>query len=296
MRIPIFLAGCKDDSLMLRNQLLSILLRAGLEVIDGQEAVENENLLDIQEKINQAICSVHVLSGNYGATLKDKTEDSISKFQFQIAEKKLQNDPDNFKMFIWYPPEVLNAEKDNQQEQFISEVRNNISQNMVFTNIASPIQLVDDIRYMLAEVKPAKFDVKSTDVFLIFNELDENEAAEITEMLSDIIDLEKLNIVQDSDMNYSEYCSQQMKKSKLAVIYFKESADWALPFSQQVWKKVGGAMSKTPILLIGDDDPETNLNKKLKVPKIISLIVSGTLIPLEIKVQYDKVLELIEGV
>ena len=102
--------------------------------------------------------------------------------------------------------------------------------------------------------------------------------------------------MQDSDMNYSEYCSQQMKKSKLAVIYFKESADWALPFSQQVWKKVGGAMSKTPILLIGDDDPETNLNKKLKVPKIISLIVSGTLIPLEIKVQYDKVVELIDGV
>ena len=110
-------------------------------------------------------------------------------------------------------------------------------------------------------------------------------------MVGDIVDVEKLNIIQDSDMDYSEYCSQQIGKSKLAVVYFKDTSDWALPFAQQIWKKVGGATSHTPILLIGDEDPNTNLSKKLKAPKIISLIVAGELIPLEIKVQYDKVLE-----
>ena len=74
-------------------------------------------------------------------------------------------------------------------------------------------------------------------------------------------------------------------------MYFKETSDWALPFAQQIWKKVGGASSHTPILLIGDEDPETNMNKKFKAPKVISLIVSGELIPLEIKVNYDKALE-----
>ncbi|MCE9539401.1 MAG: hypothetical protein K8R85_09305, partial [Bacteroidetes bacterium] len=95
--------------------------------------------------------------------------------------------------------------------------------------------------------------------------------------------------IQDSDTDYSDLCKQQISKSKLAVIYFKESADWALPFAQQVWKKIGGATSHTPILLIGDIDPHTNTNKKFNAPKVISLIVAGELIPLEIKIQYDKV-------
>jgi len=33
------------------------------------------------------------------------------------------------------------------------------------------------------------------------------------------------------------------------------------------------------------------MNKKFKAPKVVSLIVSGELIPLEIKVQYDKIIE-----
>jgi hypothetical protein len=136
-----------------------------------------------------------------------------------------------------------------------------------------------------------EFNINPTDVFVVHNELDEDAAAEIIDMLSDIIPVEKMNIIQDSDHDYSEYCAQQIGKSKLAVIYFKESGDWALPFVQQIWKKIGGASSHTPILLIGDEDPDTNMNKKFKAPKVVSLIVSGELIPLEIKVQYDKIIE-----
>ena len=77
---------------------------------------------------------------------------------------------------------------------------------------------------------------------------------------------------------------------KVRKLGFKLSGDWAVPFAQQVWKKIGGATTHTPILLIGDDDPDTNLNKKFKAPKVISMIVAGELIPLEIKVQYDKVI------
>jgi hypothetical protein len=179
------------------------------------------------------------------------------------------------------------------QFDFINEVRNNITKNMVFSNAHSALQLVDDLRSLMDVQMETVFDVSATDIFLISNQLDENEANEIIDMLSDIVPVEKLSIIQDSDMDYSEYCSQQIGKSKLAVVYFKESAEWALPFAQQVWKKIGGASSHTPILLIGDEDPDTNCNKKLKVPKVISLIVAGELIPLEIKVQYDKVTEVL---
>ena len=283
----ILLTANFDESNSHREYLLSILKRAGMDLIDCQ----NYSLSEMNTAIELADCSVHILSRDFGKTIEGNDKMSFAKHQFNEAKKKLQANPDTYKMFIWYPPDVLAAEKDALQEEFINEIRNSITKNMVFTTIVSPIQLVDDIRSMISSEVKEKFDIKEAEVFLVFNQLDESEADEIIDMLSDIVDVSKLNIIQDSDMDYSEFCSQQINKSKLAVVYFKETADWALPFTQQVWKKVGGASSHTPILLIGDEDPDINLNKKFNAPKIISLIVSGDLIPLEIKVQYDKALE-----
>ena len=284
----IFLACNFDESLALREYLLSCMQRAGMTVLDLQSGATPNA---ITSGLQNANCSVHILSKDYGKTLDTDPATSLAKFQFLEAKKKLAANPDTFKMFIWYPPEVLAATKEPLQEEFINEIRNSITQNMVFANIASPIQLVDDMRSMLATEQKTKFDIKEAEVFLVFNQLDEGEADSIIDMLSDIVDVQKLNIVQDSDMDYSEFCSQQIEKSKLAVVYFKETSDWALPFAQQIWKKVGGASSHTPILLIGDEDPDINMNKKFKAPKVVSLIVAGELIPLEIKVTYDKALE-----
>ena len=275
-KATVFFASNLDSCSGQRVELLAIMQSAGMNIITD---------------LSLASCSVHILSSDYGKCLENDPSTSISKSQFKEAKKKLAANPETFKMFIWYPPEVLAATKEPLQEEFINEIRNSITQNMVFTNIASPIQLVDDMRSMLSTEQKTKFDIKEAEVFLVFNQLDEGEADGIIDMLSDIVDVQKLNIVQDSDMDYSEFCSQQIEKSKLAVVYFKETADWALPFAKQIWKKVGGASSHTPILLIGDEDPDVKLNKKFKAPKVISLIVAGELIPLEIKVNYDKVLE-----
>lgn len=286
MALSVYLASSFDESKSHRDNLLSIMQSAGMNILDCQNSSQTE----ISNTIQKADCSVHILSRDFGQTLNEDANTSFSKYQLAEARKKLNANPD-FKIFIWYPTEVVAASKDEKQEQFINEIRNSIERNMIFTNAASPIQLVDDIRNMMIKEEKTKFDIKATDVFLIFNQLDESQAAEIIDMIGDIVDVAKLNIIQDSDMDYSEYCSQQIGKSKLAVVFFKETSDWALPFTQQIWKKVGGATSHTPILLIGDENPESNRNKKLKAPKIISLIISGELIPLEIKVQYDKVLE-----
>ena len=286
MALSVYLATSLDESKSYRTNLLSIMQSAGMNVLDCQNSSPSE----ISNTIQQADCSLHILSRDFGQTLSDDSNTSFSKFQLAEARKKLNKNPD-FKIFIWYPLEVVAASKDEKQEQFINEIRNSIERNMIFTNTSSPIQLVDDVRNMMVKEERTKFDIKDADVFLIFNQLDETQAAEVIDMVGDIVNVEKLNIIQDSDMDYSEYCSQQIGKSKLAVIYFKDTSDWALPFAQQVWKKVGGASSHTPILLIGDENPDSNMNKKLKAPKIISLIIAGELIPLEIKVQYDKVLE-----
>ena len=284
----VFLSLCYDEprSQSGRDELSSVLQRAGMTVVSEQDLFMEGNLPSISEHLSGSDCSIHILFPQYLPVTDSGI--SVSKFHFLEAKKHLALNPD-FKIFVWQPPstDILNIE--SSQMGFINEVKNNISKNMVYSNAISPIQLADDIRSLMEKKEQVSFDLNSTDIFLISNQLDENEANEIIDMLSDIVPVEKLNIIQDSDTDYSELCKQQISKSKLAVIYFKESADWALPFAQQVWKKIGGATTHTPILLIGDIDPDTNMNKKFNAPKVISLIVAGELIPLEIKIQYDKV-------
>lgn len=286
--VSIFLeqTGNNPAVLALREEMATVLKRAGFHVFpDNSIADINASPSDITKTQSSCNCSVHILSNEYTPVLIADTNTSLAKYQFYEAKKLSEANPD-FKMFIWLHPATNNPEP--LQQAFINEVRNKISKSMIFSNAISSLQLVDDLRSIMEKKTVEDYNVNSTDIFLISNQLDEMDAAEIIDMLSDIIPVEKLNIIQDSETDYSELCKQQIPKSKLAVIYFKQSAEWAIPFTQQVWKKVGGATSHTPILLIGDEDPESNLGKKFNAPKVISLIVSGELIPLEIKVQYDK--------
>ncbi len=284
----VFLSLCSEDpqSQSVRNELSSVLQSAGMTVVSERELFKVGNLSSISEPLSSSDCSIHILFPRY-LPITDSGV-SVSKIQFLEAKNHLALNPD-FRIFVWQPPSTHLMNVEPVQMEFINEVKNNISKSMVYSNAISAIQLADDIRSLMEKKVTVSFDLKSTDIFLVSNQLDENEANDIIDMLSDIVPVEKLNIIQDSDIDYSELCKQQISKSKLAVIYFKESADWALPFAQQVWKKIGGATSHTPILLIGDVDPNSNVGKKFSAPKVISLIVAGELIPLEIKVQYDKV-------
>jgi hypothetical protein len=273
-----------------RHDLFNTLLKASFQVYPSNLEYNNGFFSHITEEINSASCSVHIFGLDYGSILEGQSI-SLAHYQYNVALNKLKENS-SYKIFVWFPYSI-NEIKDELQLKFISDIRNNITHGINFSNTSSAIQLVDDLRTSVKVECKQEFDIKDTDVFLVYNQLDDFDANEVAEMLSDIIPIEKLNIVQDSDMDYSEFCAQQIGKSKLAVIYFKESSDWALPFTQQIWKKIGGASSHTPILLIGDEDPETNTNKKFKAPKVVSLIVAGELIPLEIKVQYDKIIEAI---
>ncbi len=282
-----FTTNQQDDK---RHDLFNTLLKANFQVYPSNLEYDNGFFSHITEEINSASCSVHIFGLDYGSLLEGQSI-SLAHYQYNVALNKLKENS-SYKIFVWFPYSI-NDIKDELQLKFISDIRNNITHGINFSNTSSAIQLVDDLRTSVKVESKQEFDIKDTDVFLVYNQLDDYDANDVAEMLSDIIPIEKLNIVQDSDMDYSEFCAQQIGKSKLAVIYFKESSDWALPFTQQIWKKIGGASSHTPILLIGDEDPETNTNKKFKAPKVVSLIVAGELIPLEIKVQYDKIIEAI---
>jgi len=177
------------------------------------------------------------------------------------------------------------------QSTFINYIRNNITRNMIFSNSAGPMQLVDDMRAMMFKKETATLDTKDTDIFFIFNQQDEFDAQGITDRIADLYPIETMNIMPDGEDEYRELSRQQIQRSKLAVIYFRYAADWALPFIKQIWKQVGGASSPTPIMLVGEDDPRTNAARTFKAPKVVSFIISKEAVPEEIKRVYIKILE-----
>ena len=278
----VFLSYAPEEK---RFELKSILERAGMKVILGGDSEFDHTSEEVKILLDKADCSLHILDPH----VSQESLISITKSHFNLAKKESENRP-GFKIFIWQTGSITEQVSKSKQAEFINEILNSVSDNMYYTDVGSMIQLVDDIRSSLESKQKVDYNTKAADVFLIFNQLDENEAAEIIDMLSDIVPVERLCIIQDSDEDYSELCAQQIGSSKIAVVYFKFSSDWALPFTQQIWKKIGGASSHTPILLIGDEIPNENKTKKINAPKIICLVVAGELIPLEIKVQYDKVI------
>ena len=163
---------------------------------------------------------------------------------------------------------------------------------MMFSNSLGPMQMVDDIRVVMMKQDAKVYDSKDTDIFFIFNQQDELEAQEIVDRLSQEFPVETMNILPDGEDSYREMSSQQIPKSKLAVVYFKYAADWALPFIKQIWKQVGGASSPTPMFLVGDDDPYSNIARNFKAPKVISSIVPKESIPVEVKKVYNAVVEI----
>jgi hypothetical protein len=154
------------------------------------------------------------------------------------------------------------------------------------------MQLVDDIRVVMMKQDAVTYDSKDTDIFFIFNQQDEFDAKVITDRLSVEYPVEIMNILPDGEDAYRDISSQQIQRSKLAVIYFKYAADWALPFIKQIWKQVGGASSPTLLFLVGEDDPRSNMARYFKAPKVVSSIIPKENIPEEVKKVYTTVIEL----
>jgi len=248
---------------------------------NGKE-VEN-----IELEIQNSFCSIHFI---------EKTQFefhdgiSVSEYHFNEARKKIEKD-EKYKTFIWMPGKFDDSDADKRQLNFINRLQHHLSNNMILSRVPSAIQFVEDVRLILEQQEKKVFDTEPADVFLIVNQTDEKDAERIQMMLSGILKLVKLVIIQNSDIDYEEYAAQQMEVSKLSVIYYKNASDWALPFAQQIWKKVGGASAKSPILFISDADAIGQETKNFQAPRVSCFKLPCELIPLEIKVHFDSLNE-----
>ena len=292
-KIKVFVAEVSDDVQELHDHLIKVLARAGMEVLclDKTKISNNQELIEMNKVLlNQADCSLHLLGNSIGVENQLNGNQSIVEFQLNQAQNRNQNEWRDFKIFIWQPA-FISKNISAQEDNFISSIRQGILHNMIFSNRNSVVSFVEDIRSVMYGGKPEEFDTEKADLFFIYNALDHEEANEIISFVSDVVNLKKLEIALSNDIDYSELVVQQIKKSKMVVVYYKNTSSWALPFVQQVWKKVGGASSKTPILFIGDSNIPANQNIEFEAAMVISKIVAQEIIPIEIKVQFDNISE-----
>jgi hypothetical protein len=288
----IYLAYSTPDLEQFREDLMFTLFKAGFKVIPLGKIPkdEEEYKAEVKTCLSKSNCSIHLIGSSSGDKLPSENNISRPEFEYKKAQE-LTAGKNNFKIFVWHPQSAIEASSDDKQNEFINDVQNNVAANMTYTTTPSVIQLADDIRSMIDVIDKPNLQLNKVDIFLINNIMDDGTADEIIDMLSDVAQIEKLTVSSKEEKDFAEITSQQIPLSRLAVVYFKDSADWAIPFAQQIWKNVGGAATQTPILVIGDQNPETNKEKKFKAPQVISMIVQGELIPLEIKVQFDKIVE-----
>ncbi len=288
-RPNIYLAWTSGDLKESREEMAIILQKAGFNVLPSVDCPADDTTFKerVAEEMQKCVCSLHMLSGEFGRRFESNEEMSFPQYQFLEAKKRIDSAMDDFNVFVWINQQNSQTIKPSQQE-FIKFIRNNITRNMMFSNSMGPMQLVDDIRVVIMKHDVKVYDSKDTDIYFIFNQQDEHEAQVIVDQLSLEYPVETLNILPDGEDSYREMSTQQIPKSKLAVVYFKYAADWALPFIKQIWKQVGGASSPTPMFLVGDDNPQTNLARNFKAPRVTSLIIPKETIPEEVKKEFSK--------
>ena len=288
-RPNIYLAWTSSDLKESREEMAIILQKAGFNVLPAVDCPADDEAFKekVSEEMQKCVCSLHMLSGEFGRRFERNDEISFPQYQVMEAKKKIDAITSGFNVFIWLVPESSSSIKPSQQD-FIKYIRNNITRNMMFSNSHGPMQLVDDMRVVMMKEDAKVYDSKDTDIYFIFNQQDEQEARVIVDELSLELPIETLNILPDGEESYREMSSQQIPKSKLAVVYFKYAADWALPFIKQIWKQVGGASSPTPMFLVGENDPQTNLARSFRAPRVISSIVPKETIPTEVKKVYNE--------
>jgi hypothetical protein len=271
-RPKVFLAWASKDLAPKRDELAIVLQKAGIDVVPSTDAPSDDDTFRAraQEALAVSECSIHLMSHQFGRRFEDDDALSFPAYQYQKAIER--HTPDGaYKSFVWFTPEdgqpVMGA-----QQALMNEIRNGLTEHIVFSTVQNAVQIVDDIRDLLIQNEEPLLPTKDTDIFFIYNELDSEAAEFITEQLARDIPVEVLAIEAESEQMYREFTVQQIPKSRLAVVYFKDTSAWALPFVKQVWKLVGGASSGTPILMLADSDPATNKLHRFKAPGVTSVV------------------------
>jgi hypothetical protein len=288
-KLKVFLSETSKDVTSQRTFLYNVLQKAELEVISLDEN-EKSDLQFLKQKVLAAIgksdCSIHII-GNHPKNINSSA--TVTELQLIEATNYSKDQKSEYRIFIWQPLNSGEKISEDSQEQFITSIRNSILQNITISNHESPVSFVEDI-YSIMNSQPSSLSKGTeTEIFFIYNESDDDFAKEIVDLLNDVLKVETLSMIQNSERDYTDLIIEQTKQSKLIVVYFNRSTNWAKPFVQQLWRLIGGASSTIPIIVAADISLRTQFQNSFEMPNVSSFFVSEELIPLEIKVQYDRI-------
>ncbi|MCR5453581.1 MAG: hypothetical protein K6F33_01150 [Bacteroidales bacterium] len=276
-QIKVFLADATGDVSGARMRLERVLRKAGMEVVSPAENASDE---EVSTLIGSCDCSVHILG--YVNIYDDDSDGYNAKAGIQYRAAKECRD-ERFKMFLWNPSGLIST-----RNSYISAIRRDIVENTVYSQVPSPIVFVEDLRTIMSVSPKMKLDIGSADIFFIYNDADRDTASEVLSMLQDIQKVTSLSINMSSNTSYTDYINSQLMASKLGVIYLDYSVDWALPFARQLWKDSGGNSAKVPLYVAANSEHVTAQDLKTLKGFMEYTLTERSLLPLEIKVFFDK--------
>ncbi|MBO7462340.1 MAG: hypothetical protein J6T96_07065 [Bacteroidales bacterium] len=276
-QIKVFLADATGDMSGVRMRLERVLRKAGMGVVSPPEHC---TAMEARTLISTCDCSVHLLGG---VNIFDDSDEGVkSQAQIQYRAAKSFRD-DDFKMFLWNPSGFI-----DDRNAYITAIRRDIVENTVYSQATSPIVFVEDLRTVMSINPKMNLDIGTADIFFIYNDADRDTAVEVLSMLQDIQQVTSLGINMSSTTSYTDYINTQLQASKMGVIYFDDAMDWAMPFARQLWKDSGGKSSNVPLFVAANSAHATEQEMKALKGFMDYTLTEKSLIPLEIKVYFDK--------
>ena len=100
----VFLAWTSNDLKAKREEMAMVLTRAGFQVIPNYDCPSSDEDFksNVQKNLDQASCSIHILSGEFGRRFEEEDEISYPKYQFDMAKNKSAMSGSKFTTFIWH--------------------------------------------------------------------------------------------------------------------------------------------------------------------------------------------------
>jgi len=277
MQRTIYLSRLPQSNAKLRRRMVKIINRAGMMVInpDDNFSAEATSSLIQQADIILSVITSDTLD-NTNKNVFNEIE-SVNSFHDIISKKPV---------IVWCSRDLLEVLKRKGDYKIIEGLKKLIS-NQHFISYSSLIKLVDDLRRIKLR-KEEKGNTKLYDITFISNENDKLKSEETQLLINDILKINPIYIDFSKQENYATICSESILNSRLCVVFSKNSTEWAINFSQQVWKLIGGVSSHIPILVIFDKETTSPKQVSLDVPNIYKLFTEDTLAGLEIKMFYEK--------
>ena len=285
----VYLAYTSQELRQRREDMALMLGNAGFSVVPAFDAPSEEDAFRaaVGEALAASTISLHLLGHEFGRRFEEDESVSFPAYQHQMAFGLAE--AGKLRQISWLIPDPTRPLKPDQAA-LLSRIRNTLSERTYFSNASEATQLVEELRSMARQDEaavPAVTDMPSEIIF-VYNLADYTDAEALTDVLASEYPLEIMVIEPDKGAEARRSSVQQLQGARMAVVFFKHAADWAVPFVKEMWKDLGGAASPTQLVLLGDDDPRTNLLRSFKAPKVTSRIVSQPALAAEVAKEYQR--------